>query len=79
MKEVDPEGHRAFVTIDDLKIEYSFSRHPIRWYERRREMVQLLQDSPHEARLYKRVRLQLAGWGVLLLASALSVVTALVH
>ncbi len=76
LKEVDPEGQRAFVAIDDLKVEYPFARHPVRWYERRREMAQLLKESPHEAKLYKRVRLQLAGWGLLVLASALAVVAA---
>lgn len=74
LKEVDPEGHRAFVAIDDLKVEYSVTRHPVRWYARRQEMAQLLRESPREAQLYKRVRLQLAGWGLLVLASALAVV-----
>mgnify|MGYP000857349893 CR=1 FL=1 len=77
LKEVDPEGHRAFVVIDDLKIEYPLSRHPVRWYRRRREMAQLLRESPAEAKLYKRVRLQLAGWGLLVLASVLAVIAAL--
>lgn len=78
LKEVDREGHRAFVAIDDLKIEYPFGRHPVRWYQRRREMVQLLRESPAEAKLYKRVRLQLAGWGLLVLASALAVLAAFI-
>lgn len=78
LKEVDPEGHRAFVTIDDLKIEYHFTRHPLRWYQRRQEMAQLLRESPGEAKLYKRVRLQLAAWGLLVFASALAVGAAFV-
>lgn len=77
LKDVDPEGHRAFVAIDDLKIEYPFSRHPVRWYRRRGEMAQLLRESPAEAKLYKRVRLQLAGWMLLVVASALGVVASL--
>lgn len=77
LKEVDPDGHRAFVAIDDLKIEYRLTRHPVRWNQRRREMAQLLRESPVEAKLYKRVRLQLAAWGLLFLASALAVIAAL--
>lgn len=76
LKEVDPEAHRAFVAIDDLKIEYAMTRHPVRWYERRREMAQLLRESPAEAKLYKRVRLQLVSWMLLFFASVVSVITA---
>jgi hypothetical protein len=76
LKEVDPEAHRAFVAVDDLKIEYSLAQHPVRWIQRRREMAELLRESPAEARLYKRVRLQLAAWLLLFVASVLAVVAA---
>lgn len=76
LKEVDPEAHRAFVAVDDLKIEYSLTRDPVRWYQRRRQMAQLLRESPAEAKLYKRVQLQLLAWVLLFFASALAVVAA---
>jgi len=77
LKEVDPEAHRAFVAVDDLKIEYSLTRDPVRWYQRRRQMAQLLRESPAEAKLYKRVQLQLLAWVLLFFASALAVVAAI--
>ena len=76
LKELDPEAHRAFVAVDDLKIEYSLARDPARWYQRRHQMAQLLRESPVEARLYKRVQLQLLAWLLLFLASVLAVVAA---
>ena len=76
LKEVDPEAQRAFVAIDDLKIEYAMTKNPVRWYERRREMAQLLRESPAEAKLYKRVRLQLVAWMLLFFASVFSVIGA---
>jgi hypothetical protein len=77
LKDVDPEGHRAFVTIDDLKIEHRFMRHPILWCRRTREMQALLRESPEETRLYRRVWLQLWGWLLLAGASILGLVAAL--
>lgn len=79
LKDVDPEGHQAFVAIDDLKVEFAPTRHPIRWCRRRREMRQLLRESPQEARLYNRVRLQLIGWLLLASASFLAVIVALIE
>lgn len=78
IKDVDPEGHQAFVVVDNLKIEYPVTRHPLRWYQRQREITQLLRESPAEAKLYKRVRMQLAAWALLFLASAFAVVAVLV-
>jgi hypothetical protein len=62
--------------VDDLKIEYALTRHPVRWNERRREMAQLLRESPAEAKLYKRVRSQLVAWLMLFFAAVLAVVAA---
>ena len=77
LRDIDPEGHRAFVAVDDLRIEYPITRHPILWQRRRREMDALLRDSPTEARLYQRVRLQIWGWMLLAGASILGVIAAL--
>jgi len=40
-------------------------------------MAQLLRESPAEAKLYKRVQLQLLAWVLLFFASALAVVAAI--
>ncbi|MGB4916143.1 MAG: hypothetical protein WBO89_00335 [Propionicimonas sp.] len=48
----------------------------MRWNERRREMAQLLRESPAEAKLYKRVRSQLVAWLMLFFAAVLAVVAA---
>jgi len=77
LKELDPEGHRAFVAVDDLKTEFLFWRHPIRWFRRRREMRAMMKDSPREALLYRRVLRQIAAWALLTVASAFAVITAI--
>jgi len=77
LKEFDPEAHRAFVAVDDLKTEFAALRHPVRWSRRRREMQQLLKESPQEARLHHRVQWQIGSWTLLTVASAFAVITAL--
>jgi uncharacterized membrane-anchored protein len=77
LKEFDPEAHRVFVAVDDLKTEFSSLRHPVRRSRRRREVQQLLRESPQEARLYRRVLWQIGSWTLLTMASLLAVVTAL--
>lgn len=77
VKENDPDGHRAFVTVDDLKAEFTPARHPVRWMQRRREVSLLLRESPEEARLYKRVWLQMASWLLLTVAAAFAVLISL--
>ena len=72
LREVDPEGHRAFVAVDGLSTEFRASRHPLRWWRRRNEMRGLLVESPEEARLYRRVRLQIWAWVFLMVASGLA-------
>ena len=77
LKEFDPAAHRVFVAVDDLKAEFSSLRHPASWSRRRREVQQLLKESPQEARLYHRVLLQIGSWTLLTVASLLAVITAL--
>lgn len=78
LKEADPEGHRAFVAVDDLSTEFAALRHPVKWSGRRREMKQLLAESPEEARLYRRVLTQIWGWVLLAVASMFALIAALV-
>jgi hypothetical protein len=75
LKELDPEGHRAFVAVDDLKTEFTFTRHPVRWFQRRGEMRAMMKDSPREALLYRRVQWQIVAWALLAVASAFAVIT----
>lgn len=77
LKEFDPAAHRAFVAVDHLKAEFSSVRHPARWSHQRREVQQLLKESPQEARLYHRVQWQIGSWTLLSMASLLAVITAL--
>lgn len=69
LREADPEGHRAFVAVDGLSTEFRASRHPLRWWRRRNEMRELLLESPEEARLYKRVQMQIWAWVLLMVAA----------
>jgi len=76
LKDLDPDGHRAFVAVDDLNTEFSALRHPARWLQRRREMKQLLAESPEEAALARRFAMQIWGWVSLGLASVFALVVA---
>lgn len=76
LKDLDPEGHRAFVAVDHLSTEFPALRHPIRWLRRRREMKQLLAESPEEAALAHRFAMQIWGWVNLGLASVFALVVA---
>ena len=76
LKEFDPEAHRVFVAVDDLNNEFSSLRHPFRRSLRRREVRQLLKDSPEEARLYRKVMWQIGSWSLLTVASLFSIVVA---
>ena len=69
LREADPEGQRAFVAVDGLSTEFRASRHPLRWWRRRNEMRELLLESPEEARLYRRVQMQIWAWVLLMVAA----------
>ncbi|WP_122261688.1 hypothetical protein [Ornithinimicrobium cerasi] len=75
LKELDPEGTKSFNTVDGFRTEYRPSRNPIRWAKSQSVLRQLLAESPAEAELYNRVRLQLWSWVLLVLASAAAVGT----
>ncbi len=77
LKELDPEGHGAFIAVDDLKTEFRFWRHPIRWFERRRTMHAMMKESPREALLYRRVQWQIGAWALLVVASAFAVLNSI--
>jgi len=74
LKEFDPEAHRAYVAIEDLNNEFT-SWHPVRRARRRKEVKQLLKDSPKEARLYRKVLGQIGSWSLLSVASFFMIVT----
>lgn len=46
LKELDPEAHHAVVAVDDLGTEFGALCHPVKWSRRRREIRQLLAESP---------------------------------
>lgn len=76
LKEVDPDGHRAFIAVDDLSTEFHAVLHPVRGLRRHKEVRQLLRESPEEARLYRRVKFQIWAWVLLSVASAFALLTA---
>ena len=76
LKEFDPDAHRVFVAVDDLNNEFSALRQPVRRSLQRRDVRQLLKDSPDEARLYRKVMWQLGSWSLLTVASLFSIVAA---
>lgn len=78
LKELDPDGTKSFNVVDSLKTEYRPSRNPVRWARTQRVLRQLLTESPAEAKLYNRIRLQLWSWLLLVFASAAAALTTFV-
>ena len=68
LRVMDPEAHAAFNTVDDMRLEVPWWR-PVRRRSHRSIVNELMKDSPEEARLYRRIRAQLVGWYLLVLAS----------
>jgi len=69
----DPEGVTTFKTVEAWKEEHSSLRHPVRWFRNWRLAAQLLSTNPIEAISYRRTKRAAASWGLLVLASIITV------
>lgn len=69
----DPEGVTTFKTVEAWKEEHFPLRHPVRWFRNWRLAAQLLSTNPIEAISYRRTERAAASWGLLALASIITV------
>lgn len=76
--ELDPKWAESYRAVDALKREYRPIRHPIRYWRRQKDVDRLLAESPVEAQRYRRVREVMWAWALLVGASFLYLLTALV-
>lgn len=77
-KRMDPDEVKTFNTVEEMKTEISWIRHPILHARQRRHVRRLLFESEVEARQYERVRWDVLSWSLLTVAASAAFGIALV-
>lgn len=69
LRRTERDAVAAHNSVEDLLHEVKWWRHPAEYRRHRREVRDLLRESPDELHAWERVRRQIVAWSVLVVAS----------